>query len=188
MTSKSPLPFDKQLAIVAGTIHKVFLDDELHRRENGLLYYFNKAEELGRSAELLMAGSGAREVYVMLCGMAIEVLIKGTACALSNPAPMSHKLTYLAKRTPPGRNAASPMPSNARCAEDQPSSRSLVMQSGASDGKKLCCRTSRRCEQRRARRRRLQLRRLLAWFALLFGAIWIALNQVSKIEPPLKTA
>lgn len=31
-------------------------------------------------------------------------------------------------------------------------------------------------------------RRLLAWFALLFAAIWIALIQAGQTEPPYETA
>ena len=88
-------PFEKQLAKVAGTIHRVYMDDHQHRMENGLLYYVNKADDLRRSAEILMAAGGPRDTYTMLAGMAFEVLLKGIARALDNPAKPTHRLAEL---------------------------------------------------------------------------------------------
>lgn len=92
-------PFEQQLAKVAGTIHRVYMDDHQHRMENGLLYYFHKANDLRRSTEILMAEGGPRDNYTMLAGMALEVLLKGIARALDNPPKKpTHNLSNLADR------------------------------------------------------------------------------------------
>jgi HEPN domain-containing protein len=91
--------FEKQLATVAGTIHRVYMDggEHQHRMENGLLYYFNKANDLRKSTEILMANGGSRDTWSMLAGMSLDVLLKGIARALDNPAKPTHSLTDLAK-------------------------------------------------------------------------------------------
>jgi hypothetical protein len=90
--------FEQQLAKVTGTIHRVYMDGGEHQRrmENGLLYYFNKADDLRKSTEILMAYGGSRDTSSMLAGMALEVLIKGIARALDNPTQPTHSLTKLA--------------------------------------------------------------------------------------------
>ena len=88
-------PFEVQLAKVAGTIHRVYMDDHQHRMQNGLLYYWNKGESLYSATKLLMSNGGPRPVAAMLAGMALEVLLKGIAVALDNPAKNVHRLTEL---------------------------------------------------------------------------------------------
>jgi hypothetical protein len=91
--------FEQQLARVAGTIHRVYMDggEHQHRMEKGLLYYFNKADDLRESTEILMANGGPPDTSSMLAGMALEVLLKGIARALDNPAKPTHRLTELAE-------------------------------------------------------------------------------------------
>lgn len=89
-------PFERQLEKVAGTIHKVYMDDTQHRMENGLLYYFNRADDLRKSAEILMSHGGSRQSSTMLAGMALETLIKGIGRALDNPPKNIHRLADLA--------------------------------------------------------------------------------------------
>ena len=90
-------PFEQQLTKVAGTIHRVYMDrsQHQHRMENGLLYYWNKADSLHRSAELVTGDFELQEVFSMLTGMSLEVLLKGIARALNNPAPKTHSLRKL---------------------------------------------------------------------------------------------
>jgi HEPN domain-containing protein len=90
--------FERQLAKVAGTIHRVYMDggQHQHRMENGLLYYWDKADKLRRSAELVTGDCELQEVFSMLAGMSLEVLLKGIARALDNPAPKkTHSLRKL---------------------------------------------------------------------------------------------
>jgi len=88
--------FDCQLEKVAGTIYKVYMDDVQHRMENGLLYYFNRADDLRKSVEILMTHGGSRRSTTMLAGMALETLIKGIGRALDNPPKNIHRLADLA--------------------------------------------------------------------------------------------
>lgn len=88
--------FETQLARVTGTIHRVYIDDHHHRMQNGMLYYWNKADDLRKSTEILMANGAPRDNSSMLAGMATEVLLKGIACALDNPASNTHHLRKLA--------------------------------------------------------------------------------------------
>ena len=88
--------FEEQLAKVDGTIRKVYMNDHQHRMEHGLLYYYNKANDLRRSTEILMIAGGPRDNSSMLAGMALEVLIKGIAVGLDNRAGKTHNLCKLA--------------------------------------------------------------------------------------------
>ncbi len=89
--------FERQLARVSGRVHRVYMNDHQHRMENGLSYYWNKADDLRKGAEILMAAGGSRDCGAMLAGMALEVLLKGIARALDNPpANAHHRLADLA--------------------------------------------------------------------------------------------
>jgi hypothetical protein len=90
---------EQQLAQVAGTIHRVYMDfgEHQHRMENGLLYYWNKANKLRKGAELVIGDCELHDVFSMLAGMSLEVLLKGIARALDNPASNTHSLVKLAE-------------------------------------------------------------------------------------------
>jgi hypothetical protein len=82
-----PLPFDKQLALVQGKIHHVNMADDFVRYRDGFLYYWNKAEELHLGAQILYEAHDhpcPRDVFGLLAGLSIEVLLKGIHRALDN--------------------------------------------------------------------------------------------------------
>jgi|HubBroStandDraft_5_1064220.scaffolds.fasta_scaffold06751_7 hypothetical protein len=87
--------FEIQLAKVAGKINRVYMDDHQHRMENGLLYYWNKADHLRQSANILFNNNAPRDVFAMVAGLALEVLLKGIGRALERPNNSSHSLTKL---------------------------------------------------------------------------------------------
>jgi hypothetical protein len=88
--------FDQQLAKVQGKLIRVYMDDHQHRMKHGLLYYFNKADELRKCTEILLAQGAPREPATMLGGMALEVLLKGIAVGLDSPTKRIHNLSVLA--------------------------------------------------------------------------------------------
>jgi hypothetical protein len=92
---KAAATFDQQLAKVAGTIHRVNMSDHHERMQAGLLYYSNKANDLRKSAEILIFYGAPRDNSSMLAGMSLEVLLKGIARALDNPAENTHNLIQL---------------------------------------------------------------------------------------------
>jgi HEPN domain-containing protein len=88
--------FEQRLAKVARTTYPIDLSDRHQRMEKWLPGYFNKADDLRKSAEILMREGGPRNVSSMLAGMALELLLKGIARALDGPAKSTHSLTKLA--------------------------------------------------------------------------------------------
>jgi HEPN domain-containing protein len=63
---------------------------------HGLLYYFNKADTLRKSAEILMGHGETPEVSTMIAGMAMEVLLKGIIVGLDGARPKkTHNLNKL---------------------------------------------------------------------------------------------
>jgi HEPN domain-containing protein len=89
------ISFEVRLQTVQGKILKVYLDDLQHRMTHGLLYYFDKADTLRKSAEILMTHGETREVFTMLSGMAIELLLKGIQVGLDLRPSKSHNLSIL---------------------------------------------------------------------------------------------
>jgi HEPN domain-containing protein len=71
------------------------MDDPQHRMTHGLLYYFNKADTLRKSAEILMGHGETREVFTMIAGMSMEVLLKGIIVGVDGSPRKTHNLNKL---------------------------------------------------------------------------------------------
>ncbi len=95
MYRKPVTPFHAQLESVRGRILLVYIDDPQHRMAHGLLYYFNKANTLRKSADILMRHGETREVFTMIAGMALEVLLKGIIMGLDRTPSRTHNLNKL---------------------------------------------------------------------------------------------
>ncbi len=93
--------FEEKLARVAGTIHRVAIDDPFRRYRDGLLYYSNKAEKLYNAAMALGGDPVGHhiEAFALLAGISLEVLIKGTLTGLREPVPFTHNLVTLSEKT-----------------------------------------------------------------------------------------
>lgn len=89
--------FEEKLARVAGTIHRVAIDDPHRRYRDGLLYYSNKAERLHDAAVVLEGDPFGHhfEAFALLAGFSLEVLIKGTLVGLREKVPFTHNLISL---------------------------------------------------------------------------------------------
>ncbi|KSV67274.1 hypothetical protein N182_34140 [Sinorhizobium sp. GL2] len=89
--------FEEKLARVAGTIHRVAIDDPHRRYRDGLLYYSNKAERLHDAAVALGGDPLGRhfEAFALLAGFSLEVLIKGTLIGLREKVAFTHNLVRL---------------------------------------------------------------------------------------------
>lgn len=91
--------FEEKLARVAGTIHRVAIDDPHRRYRDGLLYYSNKADKLHDAAIALGGDPFGKhfEAFALLAGFSLEVLIKGTLIGLRENVPMKHNLVTLSE-------------------------------------------------------------------------------------------
>ncbi|CCE98540.1 hypothetical protein SFHH103_04049 (plasmid) [Sinorhizobium fredii HH103] len=91
--------FEEKLARVAGTIHRVAIDDPHRRYRDGLLYYSNKAERLHDAAMVLGGDPFGHhfEAFALLAGFSLEVLIKGTLIGLREKIPFKHNLISLSE-------------------------------------------------------------------------------------------
>lgn len=88
--------FEDQLAAVNGKVRHVNMWNDFDRYHDGLLYYWNKAEKLRNSAEILWAsGSWQNDIALMLAGFSIELLLKGTILGLQDVFPHCHELDCL---------------------------------------------------------------------------------------------
>lgn len=86
---------------MAGTIHRVAIDDPHRRYRDGLLYYSNKAEHLHDAAMVLGGDPFGHhfEAFTLLAGFSIEILIKGTLIGLREKVPFKHNLVKLSEAT-----------------------------------------------------------------------------------------
>lgn len=93
-------PFKEQLENVRGKIRRIWMWDPFKRFSGGLLYYLNKSNDL-RAAALVL--SERREInsdiFAMLAGQSLEVLLKGILKGLQDGYPKHHKLVDLWERT-----------------------------------------------------------------------------------------
>lgn len=91
--------FEAKLARVAGTIHRVAIDDPHRRYRDGLLYYSNKADRLHDAAMVLGGDPFGHhfEAFALLAGFSLEVLIKGTLIGLREKVPLKHNLVSLSE-------------------------------------------------------------------------------------------
>lgn len=87
--------FDDQLSLVRGKIHRVNMASDFERFRDGLLYYWNRAEELNNGAEILSKANGPPAVFALLAGLSIEVVLKGIHRAFDMKIPQHHRLTDL---------------------------------------------------------------------------------------------
>jgi HEPN domain-containing protein len=92
------LPFEEQLALVHGKINYVNMADDFARYRDGLLYYWNRAEELHLGAQIIHDAHGPHDVFVMLAGLSLEVLLKGIHRALDNEIRPTHRLDDLCRK------------------------------------------------------------------------------------------
>jgi HEPN domain-containing protein len=89
------LSFDEQLALVQGKILHVNFADRFARYRDGLMYYCNRAEELYRGAQIMHEAHGPEDVFALLAGLSIELLLKGIHRALEKPPRHHHRLDDL---------------------------------------------------------------------------------------------
>lgn len=74
--------------------------DRSHRN-----HWYNRARELHAAAEALWrAETVSRSVYYMLCGLALEVIMKGIIASRGEAPPTKHDLNVLADHTKVKRN------------------------------------------------------------------------------------
>ena len=92
--------FEEKRARVAGTVRRIVMDDPHRRYRDGLLYWSNKAERLHNAAMVLGGDPSGHhfEVFALLAGFSLEVLIKGTLIGLGEKAPFTHNLVTLYQR------------------------------------------------------------------------------------------
>lgn len=91
--------FEEKLARVAGTVHRIVMDDPHRRYRGGLLYWSNKAQRLHNAAMILGGDPSGHhfEAFALLAGFSLEVLIKGTLTGLGEKVPFTHNLVTLSQ-------------------------------------------------------------------------------------------
>jgi hypothetical protein len=88
--------FEDQLAAVKGKIRRINMWNHYDRYHDGLLYYWNNAEKLRDSANLVWDRQVlGNEIALMLAGLSIELLLKGIILALQDVFPHCHRLDCL---------------------------------------------------------------------------------------------
>jgi hypothetical protein len=88
--------FEDQLTAVKGKIRHVNMWNHYDRYHDGLLYYWNNAENLRKSANIVWDNQIlGNEIALMLAGLSIEILLKGTILALQEVFPHCHRLECL---------------------------------------------------------------------------------------------
>lgn len=86
--------FENQLASVKGKIRHVNMWNDFDRYHDG--YYWNNAEKLRDSAKILWGSQGFyNEIALMLAGLSVELLLKGTILGLQDAFPHCHELDCL---------------------------------------------------------------------------------------------
>jgi len=88
--------FEIQLARVSGKIRAFDKGDQFSRRFNSLMYYSNYADELHEAA--LLVGNAKLipgNVFCLLAGLSIELLLKGILLGLQGKFPKSHQIQDL---------------------------------------------------------------------------------------------
>ena len=89
--------FEKQLKQVQGKVFRVNIADPFERKRDGLLYYWNHANRLHSGALIISDAGGPQEVFALLAGLSMELLLKGIHRAFDKQAPHSHGLYDLSK-------------------------------------------------------------------------------------------
>jgi hypothetical protein len=88
--------FEDQLAAVKGKIRHIHMWNDYDRDHDALLYYWNNAEKLRDSANLVWGRQRlGNEISLMLAGLSIEVLLKGIILVLQDVFPHCHRLDCL---------------------------------------------------------------------------------------------
>jgi hypothetical protein len=88
--------FEDQLAAAKGKIRHVNMWNFYDRYHDGLLYYWNNAEKLRDSANILWDRQGfGNAISLMLAGLSVELLLKGIILALQEVFPHCHRLECL---------------------------------------------------------------------------------------------
>jgi HEPN domain-containing protein len=88
--------FEDQLVAVNGKVRRVNMWNAFDRYHDGLLYHWNNAEKLRDSAKILWAsGASQNDIALMLAGLSIELLLKGTILGLQDVCPHCHQLDCL---------------------------------------------------------------------------------------------
>lgn len=92
-------PFEVQLERIKGQVRVIDLANQFERRSNSLMYYWNYADELHEAAILVSKGkliSG--NVFCLLAGLSIELLLKGILLGLTEKFPKTHNLLDLSQK------------------------------------------------------------------------------------------
>jgi len=92
-----PAPFDEQLAFVQEAIHRVNIVNHFEKMRDGLLYDWNRAERLRYAAKIIYDANGPREIFSLLAGLSIELLLKGIHRAFDKPIPYHHRINDLCR-------------------------------------------------------------------------------------------
>ena len=88
--------FDQKLAKVQGKIRHVNVANEFDKKTNGLLYFWNKAERLNRGALVIsQSDQMLNDIFALLSGLSLELLLKGVLLGLEIKYPTNHKLVQL---------------------------------------------------------------------------------------------
>ena len=88
--------FDQKLAKVQGNIRHVNVANEFDKKANGLLYFWNKAERLNRGALVIsQSDQMLNDIFALLSGLSLELLLKGVLLGLEIKYPTNHKLVQL---------------------------------------------------------------------------------------------
>src|SRR5262252_6249718 len=86
-----PRSFDERLS-VRDKVRHVNLADDYERFRDGLLHHWTRAEALHAGAEIIQQANGHSEIFALLAGLSIEVLLKGIHRALDRNVPQHHRL------------------------------------------------------------------------------------------------
>jgi HEPN domain-containing protein len=84
--------FDEQLSLVSGKVHYVNFANDYERFRDSLLSYWNRAEALHSGAQIINHANGPFEVFSLLAGLSIELVLKGIHRALDKDVPQHHRL------------------------------------------------------------------------------------------------
>jgi hypothetical protein len=88
--------FEDQIVAVKGKIRRINMWNDYDRHYHGLLYYWDNAEKLRDSANIVWDKQRfGNAIALMLAGLSIEVLLKGIILALQDVFPYCHRLDCL---------------------------------------------------------------------------------------------
>jgi HEPN domain-containing protein len=92
-----PASFEQRLGHVRGKIYRVNMADRFDQMRDGLLYYWNRAEQFHSGAQIIRGANGPFQPVALLAGLSIELLLKGIYRAFDEPIPHHHRLHDLCR-------------------------------------------------------------------------------------------